>query len=146
MNLFGMLDVSASAMTAERQRAEVVASNMANAETTRTPEGGPYQRKLVVFRSGRTSRFPRLLNALYHPNSQKAGVKVSSVVPDPAPPQMRYDPSHPDANPQGYVAYPNVEPVREMVDLLGAVRAYEINSSAVQAVKQMIQQSLEIVK
>ncbi len=146
MNLFGMLDVSASAMTAERQRAEVVASNMANAETTRTPEGGPYQRKLVVFQSGALQRFPRLLNALYRPNSQTEGVKVVAVVTDPAPPQMRYDPSHPDANAQGYVAYPNVEPVREMADLLGAVRAYEMNSSAVQAAKQMIQQSFEIVK
>jgi flagellar basal-body rod protein FlgC len=148
MNLFGMLDVSGSAMTAERQRAEVVASNMANAETTRTPEGGPYQRKLVVFQSGASQRFPRLLNALYRPNAQTSneGVKVAAVVTDPAPPQMRYDPSHPDANAQGFVAYPNVEPVREMVDLLGAVRAYEMNSSAVQAAKQMIQQSLEIVK
>jgi flagellar basal-body rod protein FlgC len=148
MNLFGMLDVSGSAMTAERQRAEVVASNMANAETTRTPEGGPYQRKLVVFQSGAAQRFPRLLNALYRPNAQSAneGVKVAGVVTDPTPPQMRYDPSHPDANAHGYVAYPNVEPVREMVDLLGAVRAYEMNSSAVQAAKQMIQQSLEIVK
>jgi len=146
MNLFGMLDVSASAMTAERQRAEVVASNMANAETTRTPEGGPYQRKLVVFQSGAMQRFPRLLNALYRPNARTEGVKVAAVVADPAPPQMRYDPSHPDANAQGYVAFPNVEPVREMVDLLGAVRAYEMNSSAVQAAKQMIQQSLEIVK
>ena len=146
MNLFEILNVSASAMTAERQRAEVVASNMANAETTRTPEGGPYQRKLVVFQSGATQRFPRLLNALYHPNAQTEGVKVAAVITDPAPPQMRYDPSHPDANAQGYVAFPNVEPVREMVDLLGAVRAYEMNSSAVQAAKQMIQQSLEIVK
>ena len=146
MNLFGMVDVSASAMTAERQRAEVVASNMANAETTRTPEGGPYQRKLVVFQSGAMHRFPRLLNALYRPNAQAEGVKVAAVVTDPAPPQMRYEPSHPDANAQGYVAFPNVEPVREMVDLLGAVRAYEMNSSAVQAAKQMIQQSLEIVK
>jgi len=146
MNLFGMLDVSASAMTAERQRAEVVASNMANAETTRTPDGGPYQRKLVVFQSGAASRFPRLLNALYHPNAPNEGVKVAAVVSDPAPPQLRYDPSHPDANADGYVAYPNVEPVREMADLLGAVRAYEMNSSAVQAAKQMIQQSLEIVK
>jgi len=146
MNLFGMLDVSASALTAERQRAEVVASNMANAETTRTPEGGPYQRKLVVFQSGSTQRFPRLLNALYQPNVANGGVKVAAVVSDPAPPQLRYDPSHPDANADGYVAYPNVEPVREMADLLGAVRAYEMNSSAVQAAKQMIQQSLEILK
>ena len=105
MNLFAMLDLSASAMTAERQRAEVVASNMANTETTPTPDGGPYQRKLVVFQSGHMSRFPRLLNALYRPNGQGEGVKVAAVVNDPSPAQLRYDPSHPDANAQGYVAF-----------------------------------------
>lgn len=146
MNLFGMLDVSASAMTAERQRAEVVATNMANAETTRTPDGGPYRRKLVVFQSGRVSAFPRLMNALYRSGQGVAGVKVAAIVTDPSAPQMRYDPSHPDANVEGYVAYPNVEPVHEMVDLLSAVRSYEMNSSAVQAAKQMIQNSLEIIK
>ena len=75
---------------------------MANAETTRTPEGGPYRRKLVVFQSGAMQRFPRLLNALYRPNARAEGVKVAAVVTDPVPPQMRYDPSHHDANAQGF--------------------------------------------
>jgi len=144
MNLFGMLQVSGSALTAERQRAEIVTANMANAETTRTPEGGPYQRKLAVFRSESASRFPRMLTAGLR--SQSVGVRVDQVVADQSPPEMRYEPGHPDANAQGFVAYPNVDPVNEMVDLLGAVRAYEMNSSAVQATKQMIQQSIDLLR
>jgi len=145
MNLFGMLDVSGSALTAERQRAEVVTANMANAETTRTPEGGPYRRKLVVFKSQQQQPFPQMLNASLRP-MHPAGVKVEQVVADTTPPQMRYDPGNPDANAQGFVAYPNVDPVNEMVDLLGAVRAYQMNSSAVQATKQMIQQSIDLLR
>lgn len=144
MNLFGMLQVSGSALTAERQRAEVVASNMANAETTRTPEGGPYQRKLVVFRSQNAGRFPRMLTAGLR--RQPGGVTVDQVVADPSPPEMRFDPAHPDADTRGFVAYPNINPVNEMVDMMGAVRAYELNSQAVQVTKQMIAESLELLK
>lgn len=145
MNLFGMLGVSGSALTAERQRAEVVAANMANAETTRTPEGGPYRRKLVVFKSQEEPRFPRMLNAGLL-KSNAPGVQVEQVVADTSPPEMRYEPGSPDANDQGFVAYPNIDPVNEMVDLMGAVRAYEMNSSAVQATKQMIQQSIDLLR
>jgi len=145
VNLFGMLDVSGSALTAERQRAEVVTANMANAETTRTPEGGPYRRKLVVFKSQEQRPFPQMLNASLR-SMNAPGVKVEQVVADSSPPQMRFDPGNPDANAQGFVAYPNVDPVNEMVDLLGAVRAYQMNSSAVQATKQMIQQSIDLLR
>ena len=145
MNLFGMLQLSGSALSAERQRAEVVTSNMANAETTRTPEGGPYRRKLVVFRSQQEPRFPMMLTAGWRSLNQP-GVQVAQVVEDTSPPEMRYEPGSPDANAQGFVAYPNVNPVNEMVDLLGAVRAYELNSSAVQATKQMIQQSIDLLR
>ncbi len=145
MNLFGMLQVSGSALTAERQRAEVVTANMANAETTRTPEGGPYQRKLVVFKSQQESRFPRLLSAGLL-KSDPPGVRVEQVVADTSPSEIRFDPGHPDADERGFVAYPNVNPVNEMVDLMGAVRAYEMNSSAVQATKQMIQQSIDLLR
>jgi flagellar basal-body rod protein FlgC len=144
MNLFGMLQVSGSALTAERQRAEVVASNMANAETTRTPEGGPYQRELVVFRSEKASGFPRMMTAGMKQPS--VGVRVQQVVADPSPPEMRYQPGHPDADAQGFVAYPNINPVNEMVDLMSAVRAYELNSQAVQATKGMIADSLDLLK
>jgi len=144
MNLFGLLEVSASALTAERQRAEVVTSNMANAETTRTPEGGPYRRQLVVFRAQRMPQFGMFLAG----TGQRAvaGVRIDQVVADPRPPIQRYQPGHPDADPKGYVAYPAIDPVEETADLLGAVRAYELNASAVQSTKTMIQESLDLLK
>jgi flagellar basal-body rod protein FlgC len=144
MNLFGMLDISGSALLAERQRAEVVTSNMANIETTRTPQGGPYRRQLVLFRSHRAPQFPALLAGL-HPSGAQM-VRVDQVIPDTAAPLERYEPGHPDADAHGYVAYPNINPVEEMTDLLGAVSAYELNASAVQASKNMIQQSLDILR
>jgi len=144
MNLFGMLELSGSALLAERQRAEVVTSNMANSETTRTEQGGPYQRQLVVFRSRRMPQFPMLLAGMQRNSAQ--GVRVDQVLTDPSPPLRRYEPGHPDADPQGYVSYPAINPVEEMTDLLGAVRAYELNASAVQASKSMIQQAIEILR
>jgi flagellar basal-body rod protein FlgC len=122
MNLFGTMEVSGSALAAERWRAEVVSANMANAGTTRTP--------LMLAR----------LEARARP-----GVRVDGVVPDASPLPRRYEPGHPDADAAGYVTYPNVNPVLEMTDLLGAVRAYQLNISAVQAAKSMIQQSLQIL-
>jgi flagellar basal-body rod protein FlgC len=144
MNLFGMLEVSGSALTAERQRAEVVTSNMANAETTRTPEGGPYRRQLVVFQSRRMPRFPLLLAGFG--SAAPRGVEVNQVVSDSKPEIERYQPGHPDADAQGYVAYPAIDPVEETADLLGAVRAYELNASAVQSTKTMIQESVDLLR
>jgi flagellar basal-body rod protein FlgC len=144
MNLFGMLELSGSALGAERQRAEVVASNMANAQTTRTPGGGPYRRQLVIFQSQRVPRFSLALAGLQRENS--SAVRVAAVVSDQRPAVMRFEPGHPDANTQGYVAYPQVDPIEEMTDLLGAVRAYELNASAVQATKVMITQSLSLLQ
>lgn len=143
MNLFGMLEVSGSALAAERWRAEVVSANMANAETTRTPQGGAYRRQLVVFRARPTPRFPLLLASLH--SSTQEGVRVDRVVADTTPLPRRYEPGHPDADSSGYVTYPNVNPVMEMTDLLSAVRAYQLNAAAVQAAKNMIQQSLQIL-
>jgi flagellar basal-body rod protein FlgC len=144
MNLFGMLAVSGSALTAERQRAEVVTSNMANMETTRTPEGGPYRRQLVVFRSRRMPQFPALLAGFG--NVSARGVRVDQVIADAKPPLERFQPGHPDADAKGYVSYPAVDPVEETADLMGAVRAYELNASAVQSTKTMIQQSLDLLR
>lgn len=147
MNLFGMLEVSGSALAAERWRAEVVSANMANAETTRTPGGGAYRRQLVVFRSRPTASFSLLLTRM-HSGMQahlQQGVRVDRVVADATPLPRRYEPGHPDADASGYVTYPNVNPVLEMTDLLSAVRAYQLNASAVQAAKSMIQQSLQIL-
>jgi flagellar basal-body rod protein FlgC len=148
MNLFGMLELSGSALGAERQRAEVVASNMANAETTRTPAGGPYRRQMVIFQAQRVPRFSLALGgALGGPHRGGASaVRVAAVVADQRPAVMRFEPGHPDANPEGYVAYPQVDPIEEMTDLLGAVRAYELNASAVQATKNMIAQSLDLLR
>ena len=147
MGIFSMLEVSGAALGAERQRAEVVAANMANAETTRTPEGGPYRRKEVVFRSSGTLPF-RLMLAGFHtpPAGLLPAVRVEQVMVDPTPPVMRYQPGHPDANKDGYVAYPAINPIQEMVDLMGAVRSYQLNASAVTASKQMFQQAVDLLK
>ncbi len=144
MNLFGMLDLSGSALGAERQRAEVVASNMANAQTTHTPSGGPYRRQMVVFQAQHIPRFSLALAGMQREPS--SAVRVAAVVPDQRPPVMRFEPGNPDADTKGYVAYPEVDPIEEMTDLLGAVRAYELNASAVQATKSMIQQSLSLLQ
>ncbi len=144
MNLFGMLEVSGSALGVERWRAEVVAANMANAETTRTAQGGAYRRQLLVFRAQPMPRFPLLLARLGK-TIPDGGVRVERVVADASPLPIRYEPGHPDANSAGYVTYPNVNPVMEMADLLSAVRAYQLNAAAVQAAKSMIQQSLQIL-
>jgi flagellar basal-body rod protein FlgC len=166
MNLFGLMEISGDAMQAERMRAEVVAANMANAETTRTAEGGPYRRQHVVFAANRGEagfldslsaasgdRASDSLAALTLPGlisggggTAAPGVRIAQVVEDASPPLKRYDPGHPDAGPDGYVAYPEINPLTEMVDLMGATRAYGLNSSAVQAEKGMISAALEIAK
>ena len=148
MGLFSTLEVSGSALSAERQRAEIVAANMANAETTHTADGsGPFRRKQVVFSSSGSSGFQLLLTGMNKLIGGRVGaVRIANVIDDPTPSVMRYEPGHPDANQDGYVAYPAINPVQEMVDLMGAVRAYQLNASAVNAAKQMIQQSLDILK
>jgi len=147
MGPFDMLQISASALSAERQRSEVIATNMANAETTHTDGGGPFRRKEVVFSTPSNSAF-KLAFASANGSSGKAPgtVRVSQVIDDPTPPVMRYEPGHPDADKDGYVAYPAINPVQEMVDLMGSTRAYQLNASAVTAAKQMIQQSIDILK
>lgn len=146
MSIFTTLEVSGSALSAERQRAEVVAANMANAETTNTPEGGPYRRKEVVFSSSGNSPFRIMLADYGRLGVAAPGVKVRQVVDDPTPPVLRYEPGHPDADKDGYVAYPAINPTQEMVDLMGAVRSYQLNASAVSATKQMIEESLSLLK
>ena len=164
MNLFGLMETSGSAMQAERMRAEVVAANMANAETTRTGQGGPYRRQQVVFAADRgDANFLDSMTAaaagaqaagaatqlpLPFPGTVEAapGVHIAQVVEDPSPPLKRYDPGHPDAGADGYVSYPDINPLTEMVDLMGATRAYGLNGSAVQAEKSMITSALEIAK
>lgn len=145
-SLFGMMSISASALSAERQRAEVTSANLANAETTHTDDGGPYVRKEVVFSESNASPFQTVFNRLGHAGQPSGAVQLSEVVDDTTPPVMRYEPGNPDANKDGYVAYPAINPVTEMVDLMGATRAYQLNASAVNAAKQMIQESIGILK
>lgn len=147
MGLFDILNISASALSAERQRAEVTSANLANAETTHTDAGGPYVRKEVVFSATNASPFMNVINHVGRFGQTPGGtVRLTQVVDDTTPPVMRYEPGNPDADKNGYVAYPAINPVTEMVDLMGAVRAYQMNASAVNAAKQMIQQSIDILK
>jgi flagellar basal-body rod protein FlgC len=146
MNLFGVLDISGSALTAERERAEIVTSNLANAETTSTPEGGPYKRVQVVFAAthSQPTGFSNTLASVT--DLQAQGVRVQRVVADSTPPVRRYDPGNPEADKEGYVSYPNVNPSEEMVDLMGAARSYDLNASAIQATKSMIESSIDILR
>src|SRR5215475_12379295 len=128
MSLLTALDINASGLTAQRQRAEVTSTNIANSQTTRTPDGGPYRRKDVVFQT--------LLD----------GVEVSDVVEDQTAFDRRYEPGHPDADAQGYVSYPNVDEMEEMANLVEASRTYDANISALNIVKSMISKTLELAK
>ena len=145
MSLFSALSVSASGMAAQRTRAELLTENLANAETTRTPEGGPYRRKDAVFVSAATegdfhSIFASQIDA------QSQGVMVSDVLVDSRDPVMRYLPGHPDANAEGYVGFPRVNPAEDMVDLMSTARDYQANVAAISAVKDMIQKSIDILR
>ena len=181
MNLFGVMDISASALKAQRVRAEVVAANMANSETTRAADGGPYRRHHVVFAAnegmdgGFGASFQGYLGAghlgagqvgLGHGSNNLVrtgpiamggvhqwggggnggGVTVAGVIEDQSAPLTRFEPSHPDAGADGYVAYPDINPLTEMVDLMGATRSYGMNASAVQAEKGMLSNSLDLLK
>jgi flagellar basal-body rod protein FlgC len=147
MGMFSMLQISGSALAAERQRAEITSANLANAETTHTDQGGPYVRKEVVFSAANGPQFHAVFNGAGGGLQAPTGsVRLAQVVDDPTPPVQRYEPGSPDADASGYVAYPAINPVTEMVDLMGATRAYQLNASAVSAEKQMIQESIDILK
>ena len=147
MGMFNMMQISASALAAERQRAEVTSANLANAETTHTDQGGPYVRKEAVFSAVGGSLFHSTLNTVGGIAQAPAGsVRLTDVVDDPAAPVQRYEPGNPDADATGYVSYPAINPINEMVDLMGCVRAYQLNASAISAEKQMVEQSIGILK
>ena len=149
MSIFDALNISASALSAERQRSEVAATNMANVDTTHTSAGKvPYRRREVVLASSGGAQFKSLLNnaSLSSPRFQPGSVRLTQVVEDDSPPVQRYDPTHPDADKNGYVSLPNINPTQEMVDLMGAVRNYQLNASAISAGKQLIQESIDILK
>jgi flagellar basal-body rod protein FlgC len=135
--------ISASGLTAQRMRLNTISSNIANAETTRTPEGGPYRRKDVQFEAMPDSRnFGELVTS--SPASDLQRVQVSDVIVDRKAPLMKYQPDHPDANEEGYVAYPNINMMEEMANMIQATRSYEANVSAMQATKDMALGAIEI--
>ena len=140
MNLFRNLEISATALTAERLRMDIISNNIANANTTRTREGGPYQRQVPVF----AQALDRALSSQGAVVARPGGGKVVEIRSDNRPPRLVYDPAHPDANDQGYVAYPDINIVTEMVDLIGASRSYEANISAFNAAKDMFRAALEM--
>jgi flagellar basal-body rod protein FlgC len=145
MSLFSLLSVSASGMAAQRTRAELVVQNLANSETTRTPEGGPYRRQDAVFESApQVSPFSAVFQT--EMTSGVNGVQVADIIQDPSEGEKRYQPGHPDADQEGFVAYPNVNPSEDMVDLLSAQRGYEGNVAAMTAIKDMIQRSIDLMK
>ncbi len=149
MGLFDGYDLSSSGMSAQRTRINVVSANIANAQTTHTADGGPYKKQNVVFEemllnaqksSTQNSSTPK---GTYTPLS---GVAVKNVIDSQDEPMMKYEPGHPDANGDGYVAYPNINPVVEMVDLIEAMRSYEANVSAFTAHKDIDTKTLDILK
>jgi flagellar basal-body rod protein FlgC len=132
-------------MEAQRARAELLTENLANAETTRTAEGGPYRRKDTVFS---TEPVGTSFSSLFDEASSSSleGVKVSDIVVDSREPERRYLPGHPDADQDGYVAFPRINPAEDMVDLMGATRSYQANVAAISAVKDMIQRSIDLLR
>jgi flagellar basal-body rod protein FlgC len=148
MSMFGGMEISATALTAQRLRMSVTAENLANANSTKGADGQPYRRKEVVLQSVGQGGFGSQLNAAMGGGSGIApgGVQVAAVTQDQTAGKMVYDPSHPDANAQGYVQMPNVDTVTEMVDLIDAQRAYEANVTAMSASKQMFAKTLEILR
>ena len=138
--LFNAINASASALDVQRARMEVAVSNLANAESTRGPDGQPYRRREVVLETSQVGG----ANSAF--SVQPQGVRVASVVEDQTPFRQRYEPSHPDADADGFVSVPNVDVPEEMVDMLGAARAYQANLTAIGLIRDTIQKALDLGK
>lgn len=141
MDIFTSLKISSSALKAQRIRLNTVSANLANIETTQTPEGGPYRKKDVVFTTAGKPFEERLANSM---RGAVQGVQVSRIMTSPEPPKMVYDPAHPDAGDDGYVAMPDINVMDEVVDMMSASRAYESNVTVVKSAKRMALKALEI--
>jgi flagellar basal-body rod protein FlgC len=144
VGILNVLKVAGSALTAERLRMDVTSSNIANAESTRTPQGTPYRRSRVVFSVANGADPAQLRGASSQGARPAGGVYVSAIVQDDRPPRRVQDPSHPDADAEGFVSYPNVDLVTEMTDMLEASRAYEANVTVINVAKNMAQRALDI--
>ena len=142
MDLLQASRISATGLTAQRTKMKIIAENLANAETTRTPQGGPYRRQLVVFSEKTGSQFQGILKRLQAGGS---GVEVTEIIPSTDDFRLVYNPSHPDADPDtGYVTMPNINVLTEMADMMAARRAYDANATAISNTKAMINRALEI--
>ncbi len=145
MNLDRVFAVVGSALDSQRQRLNVIAGNLANAESTRSPNGGPYVRRDVVFQATTPQKpFSFVFASAFGDPSEPAGVQVTDIVQDDRPFRTVYDPSHPDADNKGYVQLPNVNPIEEMVNLISATRAYEANLAVMETGKTMTLRALEM--
>jgi flagellar basal-body rod protein FlgC len=145
MSFFSSLDVSASGLTAQRLRMDIISENIANVETTRTADGSPYKRKTVLFQErGSTAPFSEFFKKAFNGASEIKGVRVTNIVEDQRPGTRVYDPGHPDADGEGYVTKPNVNIVEEMVNMISASRSYEANMTAMNTTKSMIAKTLEM--
>lgn len=149
MSFLSSFNISGSGMTAQKYRLDIISQNIANSQVTRTEGGGPYRRKMTVLSSVNTGTFKDALNnatgmANNAADVQQQGVEVAAVIEDESPLVPVYDPSHPDANAEGYVMYPNVTTAQEMTDAMGASRAYEANVTAFNATKSLVMKALEI--
>jgi flagellar basal-body rod protein FlgC len=142
------IEVSATGLSAERLAMDVIANNIANVNTTRTPEGGPFKRQLIVFAQKQDQASSNVLDSLDGNSAaaQRAGVQAVGIVPDTGPDKLVYDPKHPDADQNGYVHYPNIDVVKEMVDMMAASRAYEANVTAIQESRSMGNTLLGLLK
>jgi flagellar basal-body rod protein FlgC len=142
MGMFDVLSISSSGLRAQRNRLEVIATNLANVHTTRTEEGGPYKKKGIVFSSSEVSgdSFSSLLT------KKTEGVKVDAIEESSKPFERIFDPSHPDADKEGYVSLPNVNVMEEMVDMMSATRSYEANLNVISATKHMFMKALDILR
>lgn len=143
MNIFNSINVSASALTAEKTRIDIIAKNMANVNTTRSTGGMPYRRQMPVFQENKGKPFSNYLSK-YSNKVNGEGVKISKIVEDDSPFKLAYEPGHPDADENGYVKMPNVDVIKEMVDLISAQRSYDANITAMNASKSMLMKALEI--
>ena len=146
MSFLNSFDISASGLTAERQRPDIAAENLANTNTTRTESGGTYRRKMVVLQEIPQTSFRSRFNSLLNRTASKGGVQVTEIVEDQRDLNPVYNPDHPDADEDGYVMMPNVDPVKETIDGMSATRSYEANITAFNAMKLMAQKALEIGK
>ena len=143
MSIFNSINISASALTAEKTRIDIIAKNMANANSTRATGGMPYRRQMAIFEESKINSFSEHLSKYTNKNNGK-GVKISKVVEDDTPFKLKYEPGHPDADENGYVKMPNVDTIKEMVDLISSQRSYDANITAMNASKSMLMKALDI--